>query len=383
MFNNYSLSIIISILVFSQCKMQTMKLPLDEPLTRHATNNLKLVKNTWEFNSIDTIASKSFSAKDIGHTTYISYFDYLSKKLNIISIDECKLIKQIDLNKSLSKENYFESHYFHNFDSIFIQEHKNIKLIDTEGNIKFSIPVNQSEENSKMTLSNLSYFFPIVYDYSFSKNLLIGQYCSGCRFYEKKYFQQNIETSLNLSTMKFQETQFIYPQKFQETYFGFATFVYRTLKDSARIFTFAADANIYILDRETGTVEIKGGKSKYDTTIKALSLDDKNNSNKKMNHLILSPLYCELLWDPYRKLYYRIFLKEQPEKKADGSYSIWADKPRVLMVFDENFNLIEELELSPDYSHSLALVTSKGLLIKKFNTGSVKKLVYEIFKFEK
>jgi hypothetical protein len=58
-------------------------------------------------------------------------------------------------------------------------------------------------------------------------------------------------------------------------------------------------------------------------------------------------------------------------------------KPRVLMVFDENFQVMDELELSWDYSHSMAFVTSKGFLIKKEDVGSVNKLVFEIFKFER
>ena len=102
-----------------------------------------------------------------------------------------------------------------------------------------------------------------------------------------------------------------------------------------------------------------------------------------MNHLILSPLYFELFWDPYRKLYYRFFSKEQPEKDEKGFYSIFSKKPLVLMVFDENFNVIDELELSSDHTFSFGLVTSKGFWVRKLNTGSVKKMVYEIFKFEK
>lgn len=382
-YNNYPFFIIFFFPLFSQGQTQAPKLPLQEHTNQRIANNLRLKKEIWEFDSPDTIASKSFSAKDVGNTTYITYFDELSKKINILSMNECEMIKQIDIGNSLTKENFFESLYFHNLDTIFVQEHKNIKMIDKDGNLKFSVPVNQSEERSKMTLRNLDYVFPIIYDHSFSKNLLIGQYCSDCRFYEKKYFRQNIETSLNLSTKKFKETPFIYPPKFQQEYFGFATFVYHTINDSLSIFTFMADANIYILNKKTGSVEIKRGKSKYDTSIKSLSIEYKNNRDKKMNHLIQSPLYFGFYWDPYRKLYYRIFLKEQPEKNADGSNSIWMGKPRVLMVFDENFQVIDELELSWDYSHSMALVTSKGFLIKKEDVGSVNKLVFEVFKFER
>ena len=378
--NNYIVSLILILPLFTQC--QNPKSTLNEPITQYVPNNLKLKKESWGFTSIDTIASKNYSAVDIGNNTYISYFDDFSKKITIISVNECKVINQIDLGKSLTKENFFESFYVHNLDSIFIQEHKNIKLIDKAGNVKFNTFVNQTENRSKMSLSNLGYTFPIIYN-SISNELMVGQYCSSCRFYEKKYFQQNIETSLNLSTKQFRETPFSYSQKYKEGYYGFATLIYRTINDSLSVFSFEADANIYLYNRNNGNIEVKGGKSKYDTSIKSLSLDYKNDSNKKISHLTLSPLYFEMYWDPYKKLYYRFFLKEQLERDSKGSYSIWADKPLVLMIFDENFRIVDELDLGTDYNHSSALVTSKGFYIKKSITKNIKKIEFEIFKFEK
>jgi Domain of unknown function (DUF4221) len=138
-------------------------------------------------------------------------------------------------------------------------------------------------------------------------------------------------------------------------------------------------------NRANGNMLVKGGQSAFHSCINELSLNDKNDTNKKMAHLTLSPLYLDILWDPYRKLYYRIFAKAQPERNSEGSYNSWRSKPRVLMVFDENFDLITEVTLEKNLTFFPIFVSEKGLYINAMREKTLNENTqfFEILKFEK
>ncbi len=380
---NFSQTLIMVLVpLFISCQNgQIINQSYEEQKTNYLNKKLAVKKDVWELNATDTISSWFFSAKKIGNEQYSALFDSKKNKIKILSISQKKIINEITLPDLRIKGNGFESLFFHNFDSIFVQLTNNILLIDTAGRVKFNILINQSG-NSKTRISNIGNGLPLSFDAA-SNELLMGQYCSKCPFYDKSFFLNNVETSLDLTTKKFKQIPFVYSFKYQNDYYGFASNAQRLIRDSLSIFTFHNDPNIYIFNRRSNTTFTKGGKSQFDTGIKGLSLIHKNDSNKKMNHLTLSPIYLDMYWDPYQKLYYRIFLKEQSEKDKDGAYNTWMDKPVVLMVFDENFDLLNELELEPMLNYRSAFVTPNGFFIGFSNTENLSKLTFKIFKFEK
>ena len=159
------------------------------------------------------------------------------------------------------------------------------------------------------------------------------------------------------------------------------------MKDDYSIFSFQADPNIYIVNRSTAEVSVKPGQSTFHTPIQVMSLKYKDDSNKKMAHLTVSPVYLELFWDKYRKLYYRFFLKEQPERNPDGTYNAWHNKKTILMVFNEDFTLLKEIELAEYLSYHYAFVAPQGFFIKVDNSKqtnqNLKSILFEVLKFEK
>ena len=386
-FLRFSVVFFLIVPFFSKCQTPQTPLSYEEKKINNSglEGSLKLEKIEWEINVNDTPVFRHFAVKNIGDETIFVYFNNATKKLNLTSVLQHKLIKEIDVNSIITKDNNLESVYFHNFDSIFLQQMYNINLIDTCPTQAFKVPINQSK-NPKMMLNNLGYGLPMIYD-SLANQLLLGQYSLRYAFYDKKYFRQNIEATFNLSTQQFDETPFPYSKKYLEAYYGFAISAHRLVKDNYSIFTFQADPNIYVVNRCTGEVSVKAGKSAFHTAIQEMSLKYKNDSNKKMAHLTLSPLYLELFWDKYRKLYYRFFLKEQPDCNPDGTYNAWRNKKKILMVFNEDFTLLKEIELEDYLSHHYAFVAPQGFFIKADNSKqtnqNLKSILFEVLKFEK
>ena len=364
---------------FSKCQTP---LPYEEKNNSKVESSLKLEKIEWQISVNDTPIFRHFAVKNIGDETIFAYFNNTTKNLNLTSILQHKLIKEIDLNSLVTKDNYLQSIYFHNFDSIFLQQMYSLNLIDTCPTSVFKVPINVSK-NPSMMLSNIGYCLPMMYD-SMANQILIGQYSLKYAFHDKKYFHQNIETTFNLSNQRFKETSFPYSKKYLEGYYGFAISAHRLVKDNYSIFSFQADPNIYVFDRYTGEMSVKEGKSTFHTPIKEMSLKYKDDSNKKMAHLTMSPIYLELFWDKYRKLYYRFFLKEQPEQNPDGTYNAWHNKKTILMVFNEDFKLLQEIELENYLSYHYAFVAAQGFFIKaEKGIEKGKNIVFEVLKFEK
>jgi Domain of unknown function (DUF4221) len=382
-FRYHTIFILILTSSFTQCQSTKIEIKYEEGTVVNSEREVLLTKDEWELVSPNPILYSIYSIKNNQKDSYLTLFDEVSQNIYIMSLNQNKIIYQIDFKNKITKDNTLESIYLHNFDSIFIQQSNSISLIDTKGLEKFNIFINQSNRRN-MTMSNKSYGLPLYFD-TITNKLLIGQYCSSCGFNDKKYFQQNIKVALDLSTKKFKEIPFSFSNKYQQGYYGFANTAYHIMNDSFSIFSFQADPNIYVYNMKNGNLSVKGGQSSFHSSINELSLTDKNDSNKKMAHLTLSPLYLEILWDPYRKLYYRIFAKAQLERNPDGSYNSWRNKPRVLMVFDENFSLVTEIALDKTFIFFPIFVAEKGLYINamKEKTLNENTQFFKILKFEK
>ena len=80
-----------------------------------------------------------------------------------------------------------------------------------------------------------------------------------------------------------------------------------------------------------------------------------NQRDKKMAHSTYSAYYEALFYNPYDEHYYRIFHPEMPKYNADGLLNTGFDKGNVLMVFDRNLKLIEEVVLPLKYERVIKL----------------------------
>jgi hypothetical protein len=349
-------------------------------------NSLKtsysLKKFPFSITCSDSIYYKEFSYRNYTDSTILILYNYNLSSIDIFNTRDSQLLKRINYKDFVNKENNVEGLYYHNKDSIFVFQSQVLSIININGDRILLDSINQQEE-SQMTLSNIGDATPIYYD-SNNHTLNIPQYCSGCTFHESKYYKEPIQVGFNILTKQYKEYPITYPKLYWDAYYGFAKHSHRVVRDSNDIFTFSSDPNIYIFNRYSNEIKVKNARSKYHTTeIECLDLKYKNDSNKKLKHLALSAAYLRLFWDPYKKLYYRFFSKNQAEKNSDGSYNSYRDKSVCLMVLDSDFNIIDEIELERyKYLYHKSFVSEKGFHISINPTINPQKgLNYEVFNF--
>jgi hypothetical protein len=132
------------------------------------------------------------------------------------------------------------------------------------------------------------------------------------------------------------------------------------------VYGFKADPNIYTYDFNKNEQKVHGGKSKYfDTIPDFLDYKEKEDIEKQRVHFLTQPWQSCILADKYRGLYYKIFSLSMNEKSNKGTYNELQDKQSVLMIFDENFKLISEIDLGTNYQTWFSFVLSDGLYIVK------------------
>jgi hypothetical protein len=115
--------------------------------------------------------------------------------------------------------------------------------------------------------------------------------------------------------------------------------------------------SIIISDAWNGTIHVINTLDNSTKTIPAKSIFDtvpiqkliyKGASDKKsikFKHGLLSPYYESLFYNPYNGNYYRIFHPKMEEFNAQGLNNTEYDKEAVLMVFDKDLKLLDEVLL--------------------------------------
>lgn len=104
-------------------------------------------------------------------------------------------------------------------------------------------------------------------------------------------------------------------------------------------------------------------KSSYQTNpIRIL----RNNKNQFENdrYSVEQGYYGSLVYNPFKKCYYRIFYHELPRKNENDEYTIYTDKISSIAVFNENFVWIDEFKFPTGYYIFLGITpTKEGLIL--------------------
>lgn len=297
---------------------------------------------------------------------------------------------KVYFNKKININNALKSYIIYNIDSIFLQHHYQITIIDTSGKVKYERIINNPfATNWPDTIRNsLGSLFDMYYNAA-NQLLYLHQYSGKYYAWSKPYYDMPVEAGFNLTNGTFGNVPIYFPEKYTKNYFGELNKVFRTVNNNLHVFSFMADANVYVCDITNNTVKKILCRSKYDTalTIKPISAIYKDDIDKKMDHYTTSSVYLKILYDPYRNLYYRFFSAAVPLKNKDGTYNTNADKPLCLMVLDKDFNILNEY-LIDENEWYWSFVAPDGLYLKRLDTKkedknliNEQKIVFDIFNF--
>lgn len=332
------------------------------------SNNFYFVFNNFK------IMDKEYLARYNGYRHAIDIFDLDSQKLN----------KIIYLNRE--GENAVinpSSLYVHTWDSIFIHANQKLSLIDSSGKVckSYKLQTIGSEYGTGDLLAEHN--FPLQYHKN-TGNLFFYNVYSGDI---PKSIASSLVATFNIRTNKIN----LLPIKYSDYYisqkgqFGNLWNASLSISEDKLVYNFQAESNIYIADLSGNNIEIYEGQSKFTTNKVALYNPNTDNGEK---HGIESPIFFRVLYDSYRKLYYRIHWGNITHIDGNGKTNAFTNKPLFLMIFDEKMNILDEIQLPEQtYSPYTWFVNSYGLCINSGNAilknanQDEGKLVIHVLKF--
>jgi hypothetical protein len=142
------------------------------------------------------------------------------------------------------------------------------------------------------------------------------------------------------------------------------------------IYSFPIEHNLFIYENNR-FVKKTDAKSKFlnefITTPDNLLLDIQHT----MKLYITAPYYREVIYDRYRNLYYRVADIENDKIKDNGKQQLFSDKNWGLIILNDKFNIINEIQFSNKTNLAGILPVKEGLLI--INSTRKDKLVLDLY----
>jgi len=274
-----------------------------------------------------------------------------------------------------------------NYDSIFFLSSQQLALVNSASHIVEKWGVNDKNEfsgfdNIKNVITTEE-SFNILYDRK-RKKLFTKLHHPNYKWCDPNlaYYFESYVAELDLVKKEFRSLEIPYPSIYQEAHFGLRDVPSGMMGKNGELnFTFSISSNIYQYSTTEEKLTVLGGTSDFtDNMAKSLPIGDCSETPKSMKHNLLNVKYLHLMFDPYRKLYYRFHWGEVPENRADGRFSAYNDKPLYLSVFDFNMAKIGESEVDRKQGPVWSFVTEEGLYVIKAR-GKEDILGFNLYKF--
>jgi len=186
--------------------------------------------------------------------------------------------------------------------------------------------------------------------------------------YEQPANGHPLELKYNLSTEK-ADIFFRFPELYEGFYGLYHTHPCRILAKDLLVYSFPITPTIY-------SVNINNGITQHKPNLRSPHLDhdfeviDDFNQQTYQRYAIENGIYYEILFDPFRELYYRFVLHPIPHiDPATGKKRSYIEqKPFSIQILDTDLNLLGETEFpAGTYYQTNFFVAPEGLYISNNN----------------
>ncbi len=136
------------------------------------------------------------------------------------------------------------------------------------------------------------------------------------------------------------------------------------MKDSFFIYSFALDENLYKTNIQTGKIEKILAKSRYISNVNPIKLP--SELTQLMKKTCEMPSYGNIMYDKYRKVYYRfVYLKSELKPNEDSRKILHNGKKEFsIMMLDENFKVLGETRFPAfTYVPHICFINKDGLYL--------------------
>ena len=169
------------------------------------------------------------------------------------------------------------------------------------------------------------------------------------QFSSNEYFSKPFIAEFNLRSLLVSLIPVYYSSYFKNSYIGYLSTPNVTFLNDMVYYCFSGESNIYSHKLETNYTSTYGGRSKYSKSM-AEPISPKSSFEKKLRHRLVSATFFNVIYDPYRDLFYRLHYGNIEYKVSEKYNSTFNDKNLHLMIFNNEFQLIKEIKLE-DYTY--------------------------------
>ena len=266
--------------------------------------------------------------------------------------------------------------YVYNEDSIWVYNQGTIYLINNEGEVQEKIVVSDLKEGFVITDTNYSIAANKLYYNKKRKSLFytVRSTREDPLFFVYEYCLENGQISKN-------EIQGVGFEKDIKSY-GWKQLPNVTFTDEKIIYNFPFESNIYTVDIETGKKQAFGGKSKFTDNVVS-HISGSFSFEMAERHKVENIHFFEILYNSAKNVYYRLHVGKSEFIDGEDIFKLYNRKKMYIMVFDSNFNIINETELMPNkyyYINNWGMM-SDGLFIASIPADE-NKYEYDIFSIQ-
>lgn len=304
----------------------------------------------------------------------IYYYDY----------ESTEYIKKIKFGKAGYLGSGPISNYYISEDSIFLlhRNSRTMTIVDSSGKFIDNFKVNSNSITFSFDGFVGDTFNPITRVDNF---IYLNSYFGPIGFTPQKKYSKNLTLRVNLLNKSLSE-MFSFPDIYtQGLWEGKMTTNYYDYNPRKKIFvhSFPISHDLYITDHKGMNKKYYAG-SKYFNEIKSIEKRMIDTREGRVNYFATTPSYSVIIYDEYRKFYYRIALQAI---SADDIALNDPDKSNIkhasIIILDENLNKIGETLLPRfDYTELMFFVTEEGLHLGKWSKSrnDENNLYFGIFK---
>jgi len=358
----------------------------DKPSEQDQRDSVMLVKTDEKIFELDSTTSYQTLFMDIFHEKatnkqYLLYENRIKSTIQFYDYDKGTLAKEIALKREgpdgVGKIRGF---YAKSLDSIYVMSSKFYQFILING---AGAVLNRYRLITQGTAVR-DWSMPVIY--TSTRPIVLKNKIYFVAYPESKPYElMNMVLSLSISDSSIQ-LMYNYPDIYKngEPWGMFIVDVTQTATSSGTIlYSFGADPYLHESDHVNLNKKYFAG-SKY---FKETENWDKNIPDGKEAGDVIVNRFRNILYDPYRKVYYRTTSLKLPPLNVNNEKNTLWNKPISIIILDKSFKKIGETLLEPNlYDFRNFVVTADGLLICNSNpyNSSLQegKLKFTLFKLE-
>ena len=383
-----------SLFVFFSCNNNQIKLENHKKGKMHATMQLSEIDSKSFFLDSDT-APKPLYVQVITDSLGEKQLTFLNNYNNSIYFYEYKnmeYVKKITFDeKGPNGVPMPMGYHIKNIDSIYVfSGFLKISLTNSKGEVLNNISTNGGHDVKKYD-KRWAYIYPEFYLQTVtpfmetSKELLLtGQFSGSMPDSIIDKFKVTASMNFNLNKINYKHT---YPRSIfgNDVNWGEGLFkqVFPQLHPNGKkiIYSFPISHDLFISDINGGTSRKVYAGSNFAGTIHSINKKPGRASAELIRtEFVRQDMYASIIYDKYRKVYYRFLRKAIPNAPIDTS---WKDKEIAVIIMDEDFNYLGETSIGTErkWHWQNSFVTEEGLNIESLEENNIEEvnLVFKIF----